>query len=199
LAEEAGVAPWTAEEGQVLRRQVVLGLNAPLCSSAGRLFDAASALAGVCREGHYEGQPAIELEARLQAERPTVEVYDRYPFTLRDEGDGWVLDPSPLWLALVEEAANGTPAAVIAARFHHTVRTMILSGVDRLHQETGLRRVALSGGVFQNRYLVEQLHEALTDQGFEVLLHRQVPPNDGGLALGQALLGDLLLGAENPR
>lgn len=198
LAEEAGVAPWTAEEGRVLRRQVALGLNAPLCSSAGRLFDAASALVGVCREGRYEGQPAIELEARLRAEGPEVEVYDRYPFALRDEEDGWVLDPSPLWLALVEEVAHGTPASVMAARFHHTVRAMILAGVDRLHQETGLRRVALSGGVFQNRYLVELLYEALTDQGFEVLLHRQVPPNDGGLALGQALLGDLLLREGTP-
>jgi hydrogenase maturation protein HypF len=192
-AERAGVAPWTAEEGQVLRRQLALGLNSPSCSSAGRLFDAVSALAGVCREGHYEGQPAIELEARLHVDPPEVEVFDRYPFGLWDEGEGWVLDPTPMWLYLVDEVASGTPPGVIAARFHHTVRAMIVAGVDRLHQETGVARVALSGGVFQNRYLVETLHEALTGQGYEVLLHRQVPPNDGGLSLGQALLGDLLL------
>ncbi len=193
-AEQAGVAPWTAQEGEVLRLQLPLGLNSPQCSSAGRLFDAVSALAGVCREGHYEGQPAIELEARLHKERPAVFPDDRYPFTVWEEGGGWVIDPAPLWPAVVEEASRGTAAAVISARFHHTVREMILAGLECLRRETGLQKVALSGGVFQNRYLVSQLHDALTREGFEVLLHRQVPPNDGGLSLGQALLGDLLLG-----
>jgi hydrogenase maturation protein HypF len=192
-AERAGVAPWTTEEGRILRRQVELSLNSPLCSSAGRLFDAVSALTGVCREGRYEGQPAIELEARLHQDRPAIEALDRYPFALGEEGDGWVIDPGPLWLCLSGEVAEGTPPAVVSARFHHTVAAMIVAGVDRLRQETGLTRVALSGGVFQNRYLVTQLVAALTAQGYEVLLQRQVPPNDGGLSLGQALLGDLLL------
>lgn len=190
--ERAGVAPWTVEEGRILRRQLAVGLNSPLCSSGGRLFDAVSALAGVCREGHYEGQPAIELEARLHLDRPEVEVCDCYPFTIWDEEEGWVIDPAPMWLQLIEEVAGGTAPAVVSARFHHTVKAMIVAGVDRLRQETGLTRLALSGGVFQNRYLVAQLVEDLTDQGYEVLLQRQVPPNDGGLSLGQALLGDLL-------
>lgn len=192
-AERTGAAPWTAEEGRILRRQLTAGLNAPLCSSAGRLFDAASALAGVCRDGHYEGQPAIELEARLHLERPGVPWSDRYPFRLVDSEEGWSIDPAGMWAALVEEAAGGTRPAVMAARFHHTVGAMILAGVERLCAETGIRRVALSGGVFQNRYLLSHLAECLASRGYSVLLQRRVPPNDGGLALGQALLGDLLL------
>lgn len=192
--ERRGLASWPDAEGRLLRRQLALGLNAPWCSSAGRLFDAASALIGVCWKGQYEGQPAIELEALLQQEKPGVPRSEAYPFGWKEEGESWLLDPSPLWAALVQDLLAGVAPAVMAARFHHAVATMILAGIDRMSRATGLTRVALSGGTFQNRYLTEHLVDSLALKGYEVLLHRRLPPNDGGLSVGQALLGDLLLG-----
>jgi hydrogenase maturation protein HypF len=191
--EKRGGAAWSPGEGGLLRRQLALELNAPWTSSAGRLFDAASALLGVCREGKYEGQPAIELEALLQKERPAVPRSEIYPFGWSEDGEAWTLDPAPLWETLALDVAAGAPLAVMAAKFHHTVAAMILAGVDRMRAATGLTRVALSGGTFQNRYLTAHLAESLALEGYEVLLHRRLPPNDGGLAVGQALLGDLLL------
>lgn len=176
----------------MLRGQV----NSPLASSCGRLFDAVAAACGVCFERcHYEGQAAIEFEA--MADPHTLEREDdasAYRFAIgRAPGDALPsIDPSPMWWALLDDLSRSTAIAAISARFHKGLAIAIAQMVSRLSDEpgtaTGLRTVVLSGGVFQNRVLLEQVTQRLTGAGFSVLSHRQLPSNDGGLSLGQAVV-----------
>ena len=153
------------------------GVNSPPTSSAGRLFDAVSALLGVRDEVTFEGQAAIELEHA--AELSELGSY-AMPFV-----DG-VVETSTLVRGLADGLASGTSVAVLAARFHNAMADMVLDVCRRLRDETGLGTVALSGGVFQNALLVTRCLERLDAAGFVVLTHHVVPPNDGGLSLGQA-------------
>lgn len=169
----------------VLDAMMARGLNAPLSSSCGRLFDAVAAALGICREGiSYEGQAAIELEALALARGPRPA--GGYPFGLEAAGERLVLDPGPMWAALLADLAAGADPALIAARFHGGLAGAVADLATRLAGERGLETVALSGGVLQNRTLFEALAQGLRDRGLTVLAHAQVPPNDGGLALGQA-------------
>lgn len=155
------------------------GVNAPLTSSVGRLFDAASSLLGVRDAVSYEGQAAIELEqvARL-ADR------DGYPARLADDVP-FAIEGGDLVHAIVEDLTAGVDVAVIAARFHGGLAAAIAHACDRVRTTDGPDTVALSGGVFQNVLLLERTAERLAASGFEVLTHRRVPPNDGGISLGQ--------------
>jgi hydrogenase maturation protein HypF len=167
-------------------RQIERRINTPLTSSMGRLFDAVSALLGVCVETTYEAQGAIELE---QISRPfDSTIPDPYPFALEESGGGCVLRLRPLLAALLEEVRAETPVPEVAWRFHGTVARMIERVCCRLRDKTGLQTVALSGGCFQNRLLMQLAVPLLEEAGFRVLLHRQLPCNDGGLALGQAVI-----------
>jgi hydrogenase maturation protein HypF len=163
----------------VLRQQLQRGLNCPLTSSMGRLFDAVASLAGVRQRVHYEGQAAIELEALVD---PSCD--GAYDFDLR----GAEIDPAPLMQALVADLHGRTPLPLLAARFHNGVARMVLEICRRLRADTGLSEVGLSGGVWQNVTLLEKSWRLLAQDGFTVYAHRQVPANDGGLALGQALV-----------
>ena len=172
-------------------------INSPLASSAGRLFDAVAAAAGVCRERVlYEGQAAIEFEARVDARALAEGDEQTYHFAIARPAGGGLLqiDPSPLWLALLRDLQLGTPVALIAARFHLGLAIVIARLVCALYRDqcdkdgAMSKTVALSGGVLQNRVLLEQLVTRLERHGFTVLTHRQVPANDGGLALGQAAI-----------
>jgi hydrogenase maturation protein HypF len=160
------------------------GVNSPLTSSAGRLFDAAAALLGVRDTINYEGQAAVELEqladpAETRAyPAPTLE-YGTGPFQARG---------SDLLHALLDDRTGGVPAPVIAARFHHGVAALIEAGCLRLRDQHGLSTVALSGGVFQNLLLLNAAVARLEARGFRVLLHARVPCNDGGISLGQAVI-----------
>ncbi len=174
-------------EMAVLRRQIERGINSPLTSSVGRLFDAVASLIGLRQVVNYEGQAAIELEMAAQEG-----VEDRYGWTLLP-GEPRVIDVSPALRQIVEEVRRGTPTGVISARFHNTVADLIASLCDRLREETGLTTVALSGGVFQNLFLLERACRLLEARGFRVLIHHQVPPNDGGIALGQAVIANRVL------
>jgi hydrogenase maturation protein HypF len=172
----------------VLAGMIAKGINAPPSSSCGRLFDAVAAAAGVCRDrASYEGEAAIELEALIDAADP-LQGRDPYPFALR-AGSPRLLDPAPLWPALLADLRGGVPAGVIAARFHLGLAEAVSALAAELAAERGLRTVALTGGGFQNRTLAEQVAGLLRGQGLHVLQHRQVPANDGGLALGQAAVG----------
>lgn len=163
-------------------------LNCPLTSSMGRLFDAVAALLGICREQvTYEGQAAIELEA-LVDEQLLVGVQG-YPFAFAHQQ----LDPSPLWQALLEDLAAGKSKAVIATRFHQGLAQSLVQTATALAREHSLKTIALSGGVFQNRLLLEAVSRGLNDE-FTVLMHQRVPANDGGLALGQAAIAAAQLG-----
>jgi len=155
------------------------GFNSPRTASCGRLFDAVSALLGVCRETSYEGQAAIELEAAAAAGTATP-----YPYDI--VGD--IMQPDRLFRAVYDDLSRGVDRADIAARFHRTVAAMLSDAVRQTADKTGLRQVVLSGGVFQNELLLRDLTASLRQAGLEVYRHRLVPPGDGGIALGQAVI-----------
>ncbi|KAB0672270.1 carbamoyltransferase HypF [Oryzomonas sagensis] len=159
------------------------GINAPLTSSCGRLFDAAAALLNVRQTVSYDGQAAIELEALAE----TAEVTGTYSFGITDN-ERLVIDFTPLFQDLLADAAVGTGAAAMAYRFHATVARAAVEAACRIAGQTGLDRVVLSGGVFQNRLLSEMVYTGLLDRGLQIFTHRLVPPNDGGIALGQAVV-----------
>jgi hydrogenase maturation protein HypF len=156
------------------------GVNSPLTSSAGRLFDAVAAILGVRDTIHYEGQAAVELE---QLADRTVHT----GYTARLTGAGpFTVDGADLVRAVVDDLASGTPVPTVAGRFHIGVAQAIVAGAERVRAGTGLGTVALSGGVFQNLLLLDSTEDLLTSRGFRVLTHHRVPTNDGGLSLGQA-------------
>lgn len=173
------------EPGQwsLLKQLLVRGVHCPPTSSIGRLFDAVAALLGVRRMAHFEAQAAMELEMAADSG-----ARGSYPLELRETANGWVADPAPLMQGLVSDLAAGRPTADMAGAFHNAVRDLIVEMVGRIARRTGVRRVALTGGVFQNALLTERTAHALAVRNFEVLLQRRVPCNDGGLALGQALV-----------
>ena len=171
-------------EREIVERQVRQGLNSPWTSSLGRLFDGVSALTGVRGIVTYEGQAAIELEMLA------AEVDEAYHWPLPTEGSPLVLDPAPVVRAVVSDLKAGVDRPLIAARFHGAVAEVLFQVCRKVRQRTGLHKVALSGGVFQNRYLLTRVLRRLRREGFEPLLHHQVPANDGGLALGQAAVAN---------
>ncbi len=180
---------------QVLDGMIARRVNAPLASSCGRLFDAVAAAAGIRPDrAKYEGQAAMELEACTDKAALAEADGRAYPFAItRSAPDGLLhLDPTPLWPALLDDVAAGAPARMIGARFHRGLATAIVDVIDAMRAAdptaASAKCVALSGGVVQNRVLLELLVARLEVQGNVVLTHREVPANDGGLALGQAAI-----------
>ncbi len=160
-------------------------LNSPLTSSCGRLFDAVASALGICMEAvSYEGEAAIELEASSSA---TVTKAHAYPFDIQ-AGAFLEINPEPMWRALLSDLQQGVPVAEIGARFHQGLVDVIVEVALRISEERGIEIIALSGGVFQNRFLLEGVIVGLEEAGRQVLTHRQVPSNDGGISLGQALI-----------
>ena len=153
-----------------------------LTTSVGRLFDSMAALCGLVESVTYEGQAAVRFE---QAAGPDVR---RYPVEI-SAGEPAVIEFSPLIAAVTADLLAGQRPPLIAAAFHRWVADAAVAASRQAREATGLETVALSGGVFQNRRLVELLVPDLEQAGFEVIRHRQVPPNDGGIALGQAAVG----------
>ncbi len=175
-------------EREAVAWQVRSGSNAPWSSGAGRLFDAVSALLGVCDTADYEGQAAVELEMAAGDERS-----EAYPFEVSAEGDARVLDLRPAIREIVHARRAGEPVSLLAARFHATVAEGIVQLCRWVAEETGLRCVCLSGGTFQNVRLLEAVVTGLENSGLQVYWHRMVPANDGGLSLGQAVVAGALL------
>jgi hydrogenase maturation protein HypF len=167
------------EERHVLEGQLKNSINIIQTSSMGRLFDAVSALAGICQTISYEGQAAIQLEGLIDPSES-----GSYPLPL----DGKLIKVQPLLKAVVEDVNAGISPARIGARFHNGLAEMALAVCSTLKAQRGLKTVALSGGVWQNRTLLELTLKKLRAASFEVLLHRQLPPNDGCIALGQVLV-----------
>ena len=181
LLPDAVIPGISDTEASIARTQIARQLNTPLTSSMGRLFDAASALLGICTEVTYEGQAAMELET---AAAPTAGRI--YPYRMARDADGLLnIDVRPLIAALQGDRAD---TGILAANFHATVAAITVDVCVVLRDETGLNTVALSGGVFQNLLLLGMLLERLAAAGFTVAYHHAVPPNDGGLALGQAVV-----------
>lgn len=158
------------------------GINAPLSSGVGRLFDAASALLGLCHVIHYEGQAAVELELAAQGQRGAALPYDI------QEGQLKILDFRPAFAAMMEQLRRGKTGGELSAAFHTTMAAAVVDMVGRISRDIGIRQVALSGGVWQNMTLLKEVIRMLQQNGFIVYIHHQVPANDGGLALGQAVI-----------
>ncbi len=173
------VQAFCAEDQFTMRMQLEKGINTPMTSSMGRLFDAAAALAGVRQKVNYEGQAAIEFEALADSDES-----GQYHFEL--EQDEVVL--SGAIGALVTDVLAGIPVQKISARFHNGLAESVRAIVQKISVETGIRSVVLSGGVWQNVTLLRRTLSLLQKQGFSVYIHHEVPTNDGGLSLGQAVI-----------
>ncbi|MFC7260708.1 carbamoyltransferase HypF [Streptomyces lutosisoli] len=178
------------DELRLLERQLERGLNCVPTSSMGRLFDAVSSLAGVCHRAGYEAQAAVELEgAALHA---LAEDTTAYAFALHtsEENRGGVVraDPAPVLAAIVGDLRAGVEPGIVAARFHRGVTALVHRICARARARHGLDTVALTGGVFANTLLSSACAATLREDGFTVLRHHLVPPNDGGLALGQLMV-----------
>jgi len=167
-------------EERILCRQLAQGLNSPLTSSAGRLFDAVAGALNVCRNRTYEGQPAMELEMAADEDEDGF-----YAASIKRGGDALVLDTLAVFGGVVTDRLAGVAAGVIAARFHNSLVRLLTEACGLIRERTGLGLVALSGGTFQNARLFTRLQRSLAARGFEVLTHKLTPPNDGCIALGQ--------------
>ena len=175
-------------ERRIIQQQVDRGINCPQTSAGGRLFDAVSALLGVRQRITYEAQAAVELEMAAQIPNLQSPISNGYPFGIEESEEGIVIRLRELFEALLTDLGDGVSVGKMAYRFHVTVAEMMRVVCERIARETGLRTVALSGGCFQNRLLLALVVPRLRDAGFRVLLHRQVPCNDGGISLGQAVI-----------
>jgi hydrogenase maturation protein HypF len=154
-------------------------INSPLTSSVGRLFDAVASIASVRQITKFEGQGAIELEFALEG----FHTDETYPARL-GEGDrqsAVIVDWQPMTLGVINDVRRGVPAGIVSAKFHNTMAESVVAVARRVGEE----RVALTGGCFQNKYLTERAVRRLRDGGFRPYWHQRIPPNDGGIALGQ--------------
>jgi hydrogenase maturation protein HypF len=196
-------------EENIMKKQIDKGLNAPLTSSCGRLFDAVSSLCRVRDEVFYEGEAAIDLEMLADED-----VKDSYPYEIRQTTDDrrqtteknrrsfvvrrssfvepLVIDTKPTIEAVVKDLENKVPVSTISARFHNAVVEFISKICQQLRSAEKINKVALSGGVFQNYYLLTRTLNELRDNGFEVFYQKKVPTNDGGISLGQAVVASEL-------
>jgi hydrogenase maturation protein HypF len=172
---------------QSVRRKMDESTSSLLTSSMGRLFDAVASLIGVRNETTYEAQAAIEMEVLA---RPFVRSVTHYPFTIEAKGSETIIGLKELLATIISDVRAKKSSEMIAARFHRTVAEMAFEISRRARQSTGLNEVALSGGVWQNRILLDLVRSRLEREGFVVYFHQQVPTNDGGLALGQAAIAN---------
>ncbi len=170
-------------DAESIVQMVRKGFNSPPTSSMGRLFDGVASIVGLRQRVAFEGQAAMELEMMCPPDES-----DEYPFEWSGEAPR-VIAVGPIIQGVVADIRQGMPAFIIGAKFHNTLIRGCARLCRQIEEETQLRRVVLSGGCFQNRLLLEGLTRSLTDEGFQVFNHRQVPANDGGISLGQALIG----------
>jgi hydrogenase maturation protein HypF len=185
-----GLAPvqaFSSAEFGPLKTMLARRLNSPRTSSIGRLFDAAASLAGLRQQVRFEGQAAMELEFALDGTEKTADAYElpirsdhvsRFTFHAPLQ-----LDWAPMIEALLSDLNRRLPVPLLSARFHNALAEAIVAVAKRVGQP----RVVLSGGCFQNRYLTERTVERLQHEGFRPYWHQRIPPNDGGIALGQVL------------
>jgi hydrogenase maturation protein HypF len=188
MTELAPVLAFDSRSLDLVRKMIASGLNSPLTSSAGRLFDAVASLAGLRQIVSFEGQGAMELEFALDG----VDCDDVYDFEsieggMRENGEKKFFEPSlvidwePVIKGILADLLSGNPVGVVSAKFHNTLAEIIV----KVSKQTGEEKVVLTGGCFQNKYLTERSVRRLTDEGFRVYWHQRVPPNDGGISLGQ--------------
>ncbi len=189
-AQELGldVVRTTASSWEPILKMASNHINSPLASSAGRLFDAVAAIVAGRHTVSYEGQAAAALEQMADAS-----VSDSYPCTL----SGGQIHGSDLVAAVVEDLLRGQPGEIVSARFHNGLARVVAAAASEVRVEHGIATAVLSGGSFQNLLLLSRTRAYLEAEGFEVLVHRQVPPNDGGISLGQTVVANARLASED--
>jgi hydrogenase maturation protein HypF len=170
----------------ILKRMIEKKVNSPLTSSMGRLFDAVSSLLSIRDSVNYEGQAAIELEMAADAEAK-----EEYPFKIQETQSPMIVDPIEMVKGIVQDLIAGCPRSFISGKFHRSIARIVVETCRRIRLESGLNRVVLSGGVFQNTLLLELVFHGLKQAGFEVYTHHLVPTNDGGVSLGQAVIAHM--------
>lgn len=163
------------EKLKLVMQAIRMQLNSPLCSSAGRLFDAAAALTGLCSTASFHAEAPMRLEAAVDPEEKGA-----YPFSF-----GNSIDTSMIIKGIYNDMQAGVPVSAIAGRFHNSVINIIFACVEAMAKTRGIRKVVLTGGTFQNKYILEKAEYGLKDKGYEVYSPLETPPNDGGIALGQ--------------
>lgn len=189
LLHDAGVDIREDERLLLIHAALAHGIHTVRSSSMGRVFDGISAMLGICRESRYGGQCAIELENAADACADGGVQADPFPFRLTEDGGRLVADLAPCVREIHARYSAGESRNELAWRFHVTVSELILVMCNKLAQRHGVRDIALSGGVFANRLLVERTVPRLRQAGFAVYRNQRVPPGDGGISLGQALIG----------
>jgi len=190
----------TEVEVEVIKRQIERKINSPLSSSMGRLFDAISALLGIRGEIDYEGQAAVELEmaayssviARRESDEAIDGTQESYPYHIVEKEGIRIVQLRDLLSTVIEDLRQGMSRGRISVKFHNTVAQMTNDMCQLIANETGISQVALSGGVFQNRLLLGKAVSLLESSNFQVFTHRQVPCNDGGISLGQAVVANFV-------
>ncbi|MCQ4575130.1 MAG: carbamoyltransferase HypF [Candidatus Brocadiales bacterium] len=180
--EIPSIESFEAREMELMLEIIKKGVNSPVTSSAGRLFDAVSSILGVRQKASFEGQGAMELEHRARKDLSPA-ASPHYDFSIDDDApdDMLVLDWRPVISGIIDDLAKRIDTGVISSKFHNTLSRMIVAVARRVEMD----RVVLSGGCFQNKYLVEKTFRDLEREGFRVYTHQRVPPNDGGISLGQ--------------
>jgi len=172
---------------QIVKQQVDKKLNAPVTSAMGRLFDAVASLIGVRNDVSYEAQAAIGMEV---ISKPCMFFASPYPYLIEETPNGKLIRLKELLTAIVQDVRRNKSAGVIGARFHKTIGEIAVEVCKQARTKTSLNEVALSGGVWQNQILLNLVRDGLEQAGFIVYFHKQVPTNDGGLALGQAVIAN---------
>jgi hydrogenase maturation protein HypF len=175
--------PWLAsfsdQELSVIKVMLSRKINSPVCSSAGRLFDAVAALINLRQQTRFEGQAALELEFALEG----IQTEDHYDVVFAPGSGPLIIDWAPMIEGILAEVAQAVPSGHISAKFHNTLAEAIVAVARRIGQQ----RVVLAGGCFQNCHLIERTVKRLRDDNFQPYWHQRVPPNDGGIALGQIM------------
>jgi hydrogenase maturation protein HypF len=176
------------EQEHLLVAMLAGRIHSPITTSMGRLFDAVASMLGLCQVATFEGQAAMALEQEAMRASASVPGKDEaYPIALNSDESGlprWIADWRPMIERIADDLSRGTGRSLIAYRFHHALAELI----GQMAERVGLRQVVLTGGCFQNALLVDLARERLESAGFSALTHREVPANDGGLSLGQAVI-----------
>lgn len=178
----------------MLLQMLEKGINSPLTSSCGRLFDGVAALVGGRTHAQYEGQAAMELEGLAWREwdeqtESADRLRSRYEIVINEERGMWIVDFRPMIRQLVQEVIDGVAISKIASNFHVWLAESTRTLVQKCAARAGIKKIVLSGGCMQNRLLLTNLYNLLEQEGFEVYTGEKVPVNDGGIALGQAFIG----------
>jgi hydrogenase maturation protein HypF len=180
-------------ETAIIKQQIQQRINCPLTSSAGRLFDAVAALSGLNREVSYEAEAAVALEMRAP-DRFTRTGIGTYPYSFEEQNGVIVVKLGELFGAIVDDVKNRVAVSAISLKLHQTTAQITVAMCGKISQQSGIKQIALSGGVFQNRLLLKLTSDGLQQSGFQVVTHHLVPCNDGGLSLGQAVIANFAEG-----